>query len=123
MYLDVYIGDLDDPSFSWDGGNWEGNAPHRESPFFPSGREAFWRLMRKIDSGELPGKQVDWGAWVARVTRREIEAFIKECYGAARLYQERGEVLGHLYDQLQELRRYVASLEDGKEYALVASEL
>lgn len=33
MYLDVYIGWLDDPSFSWDGGDWDGNVPVRRSPF------------------------------------------------------------------------------------------
>ena len=57
------------------------------------------------------------------VRKHEIEAFIEECYGDDETYQERSESLGHLYDELQELRVYVASLDEDKWHALVASEL
>jgi hypothetical protein len=36
-FLDVYIGNLSDPSFHRDGGNWSGNVPTPLSLFFPQG--------------------------------------------------------------------------------------
>jgi hypothetical protein len=81
-YRDVYIGDLDDPNFHWDGGNWRiGNIPRRKSPFFPSVMAVpFWSLLRKIKAGELDGKQTDWGGWVARATKKQIHEFIASVY-------------------------------------------
>ena len=32
---DVYIGDLDDPEFHWDGGDWNGNVPRAIASVFP----------------------------------------------------------------------------------------
>jgi len=34
----VYIGDLDDPTFNWEGGDWSGNIPKSISDEFPSMR-------------------------------------------------------------------------------------
>jgi len=64
MYLDVYIGRLDDPDFKWEGGDWNGNVPRRESPFFPDspGRERlFYTVVNRIETGRYTGKQTDWG--------------------------------------------------------------
>jgi hypothetical protein len=112
MYLDVYIGDLDDPDFHRDGGDWSGNIPKRKSPFSPP-TEPFWTLIEKIRTGELEGKQTDWGGWVARVTKQEIQRFMADVFGGDPC--SRG-----VYTELCD---FVASLDDNKQYALVASEL
>ena len=125
-YWDVYIGGLDDPDFSWGSEAQEGEPPKRLSPFFPStGRSGptgargfpreypggvFGELVGAIEEGRFEGRKVDWGAWVAAVTKEEIEAFVEERYG------KRED------DALRELRAYVASLRAGGRYALVAAE-
>ena len=48
-YYDAYVGRLDDPNFHWDGGDWNGNVPHRLSPFFPPTIEpVYWEVLRRI---------------------------------------------------------------------------
>ena len=64
---------------------------------------------------------MDWGAWVARVSKAQLQAFVAEMYDQDPTYKP-GSPLPHLSAQLVELREYVDALEDG-EYALVASEL
>lgn len=113
----VYIGDLNDPKFSWDNGNWNGNVPRRQGPELPDDCVGkVWKsVFDKIDSGEFQGKQVDWGAVVAKVTKKQIIKFISEMYEMP--YDEL------MKDQLIEIINYVSNLEDDKLYALVACEL
>jgi hypothetical protein len=116
-FYDVYIGDLQDPTFHWEGGDWNGNVPHRLSPFFPPGylsglKDSFWALITKIETNIFDRKQTDWGGWVARISKDQLLAFIHELYGD--------------YEQspsLEELRDYVTTLDPEKRYALVATEL
>ncbi|MDP9454430.1 MAG: hypothetical protein M3Q60_01290 [Actinomycetota bacterium] len=118
-YYDVYIGRLDDPGFSWGSEGGEGSPPGRLSPFFPYAPGhtsrypggAFGVLLDAIERGRFEGRQVDWGACVAVATKEEIAAFLDELYGN----KESGASA--------ELRGYVAGLEAGRSYALVASEL
>ena len=122
-YEDVWIGDLDDPHFSWDGANWDiANVPRRLSPFFPP-RAPFSKLINAIEHGRFVGKQTDWGGWVAKATKAQIQEFIKEAYAEDETYERRDPVLGHLYDWMQELLAFVNALDDEKLYALVAAEL
>ena len=85
-YSDVYIGELDDPRFSWDEGNWTSNIPRPISPFFPpiKGEDdrPFRALIDRIKKGEYNGKQTAYAGWVARVKKREIKSFAEDMYGA-----------------------------------------
>lgn len=75
--FDLYIGDLDDPKFHWDGGDWNGNSPRGATDVHVNvNRFTFGEFTNMIDAGELPGKKTDWGCWVARLTREEIEAVL-----------------------------------------------
>lgn len=124
MLCQVYIGDLQSPKFHWDGGNPSGNFPVSLCKAFPwlrgSYRPAF-DVIEMIEKGRLPGKQTDWGCWVARVNKAQIEAFIDE------LYQDENDVItlpetsGNM-TSLAQLREFVATLEDQKLYALFALE-
>ena len=70
MMRDAYIGYVDhDQDFKWEGGNWNGNIPKRQSPFFPGG--GFRMIKERIASGKYEGKQTDWGAWVAIVNKKK----------------------------------------------------
>ena len=118
MYLDLYVGDLDDPEFSWEGGDWNGNVPRRRSPFFPQARRhGYSEFIDRVSGGVYPGKQTDWGGWVAKMTPAQIRAFIAEFYPRP---LPPGSTEG---PELAELLAFVDRLEDGKLYALCAVEL
>jgi hypothetical protein len=122
-FLDVYIGDLDDPTFSWDGANWEiGNVPHSTSPYFPP-PVPFGRLIDNIHEGKLVGKQTEWGGSVARARKAEIRAFIDESYSGSTLYAQPTPLEADLVEQMRQLLAFVDSLDDHKQYALVAVEI
>lgn len=119
-FLDVHIGNLDDPTFHWEGGN----CPGKLGPWFPPGvqsglRGPFWTLIERITTNQFEGKQSDWGSWVAKVNKEQIEAFIDEVYGT----YEQPEALAHLCKKFDELKAFVATLDPTKQYVIVATEL
>jgi len=125
-YCSMYIGDLSDPSFAWDGGDWNGNLPARISPIFPPAREHYnkafhdWVLLSGVEY-----KQTDFDGWVAVTTKRQLEDFIAFCYLSDSSYTNSNLTLRHeerqsLVEQLDEIRSFVTGLSDTKEYALVA---
>jgi hypothetical protein len=131
--LDVWIGRLDDPKFHWDGGDWNGNLPRRVSPFLPT-HAPWYLLVRKIRNGELDGKQVDYGGFVARVTKQQIRDFVRECY--ADLFQrfENRAQTGNPYSEseimdaiqigiLRAFDEWLSCFSDDELHALVAAEV
>jgi hypothetical protein len=128
-YRDVYIGELSSASDPLDwGGGWNGNVPNATSPMFPPHgigslpEYPFSQLIDRISSGKFQGKQVDWGGWAAKVTRREILDFIADVYGGDEWYTD-PTVMPHLYERMQTLMEYVGSLPEDGTFALVATEL
>jgi hypothetical protein len=121
-FLDVYIGDLSDPSFRWDGGDWNGNVPTRLSPFFPDGSKIQKEVIERIDAGVYDGKQTDWGGHVARVTKQQIRDLIQDHYGKNEWYKDPSP-MPHMLEALNEVRKFVESLDDNNLYALVTTEL
>jgi len=101
-YLDVFVGDLEGPRFSWEGGDWNGNCPPPTGPALPN--SLFSRLVGAIEQGELDGKQTDWGCWAARMTGAEIEAVLLK------------------WNCSEDVLQKVRSLESNKLYALAARE-
>jgi hypothetical protein len=122
MHLDIYVGNLDCEGFKWEGGNWNGNVPRRESDFFPFGHSSFYKLLKKIDDGIFDGKQVDWGGWVARLTPKEIELFLDECHADVKLSLDNEETLSLLDDKINLIRDFLYRLDQTKKYALVGTE-
>lgn len=127
-YCDVYIGDLDDPNFTWtpdDEKYGRYNAPRGLSPTFPPapgpGYGAFTKLKNKIKEGEYRGDQTDWGTWVAVVTRTKIMDFIKECYPGD-WYENHKQLMRYMTDEYDKIVEIVEGLDPDKKYALVARE-
>lgn len=112
----VYVGDLADPTFKWEGGDWNGNVPARLSPEFPpmaeSYNEAFhaWVKVKGVRC-----EKTDFGGWVACVTKSEITEFITEVYSGS-------EALPGVADRLTELLAFVGTLDEDVRYGLVATE-
>jgi hypothetical protein len=115
-FYDVFVGSLEDPDFRWEGGNWDGNIPHALTPDFPCGRRGFDEVLHRIEAGIYVGKQVDWGAWVAKVDKQQVKALLDD------LYVTSPPPVPHLVDHLAKVREAVERLESDRKYALVAYE-
>ena len=113
--VDVFIGYLDDPDFHWDGGDWNGNIPHRKSPFFPNASQSFSAVIKKIKEGKFEGKKVDWGGFVAKLTTDEIEQFLDE--------QNQNDANEWTQNTIKEIKEFLHTLDKNKQYALVACEI
>jgi hypothetical protein len=74
-YCSTYVGELNDDSFSWDGGDWSGNIPKRLGQTFPQPLEHYNAQFKKwgVEAG-VTWKQTDWGGWIAKVDRADIMA-------------------------------------------------
>jgi hypothetical protein len=119
----IYVGDLADPNFHWEGGDWNGNVPRPLGPSFPgAGFGMYCRVMDAARSGRYDGKQTDFGGWVLKVRRQQILDLIEEWYGHDPWYTDPAK-MPHLFQQLQDLRAFVLSLDPEATYALVAWEL
>ena len=78
---EVFVGDLDDSTFQWEGGNWQGNVPARLSPVFPPLPGNYNRVYDEwVSAAGIPSKQTDFGGHVAQVTRSQILEFIASSY-------------------------------------------
>jgi hypothetical protein len=112
----VYIGDLEDPKFHWEGGDWNGNAPRALSSYFPPISGHYNEKYRGwIHSQRLKARQTDFGAWVARVSKAKIVEFIAAAYAG-------DEDKPWVQEELNALKLFVEELDDEKEYGLVALE-
>jgi hypothetical protein len=127
--FNTYIGDLDDPTFKWEGGNWDGNIPAGLSPSFPpyKGFSYVDLFLKWVVASGCEYKQTDWGAWVAKVTKKQIQEFISVCYGADESYTNEEKALrwqgkAYLVERLKSLTAFVDTLDETKLYALVATE-
>ena len=108
-FCSTYLGDLEDPTFKWDGGDWNGNIPSSIGPIFPPEPEHYnGRFHSWVEKARVPCKQTDFDGWVARVNKQQILEYISYCYGeddSARL---------------RKLIKFVNTLDDSKIYGLVA---
>lgn len=121
---EVYVGDLDDPGFRWDDGDWNGNVPRPIYDVFPivggHYNKCFHRWVRESC---IECRQTDFGGWVSRVTKQQLADYIEFCYGVDPKYADPDDQgWKHLTERLKSVRRFVAGLEDQKIYALVATE-
>lgn len=111
----IYVGDLNDPTFHWSGGDWNSNSPKRILPAFPPAGDAHNRVFHEWVEAipALECKQTDFGCWVAKVSNAQLADFLAFAYPEAKpLPWQRG---------LPQLKKKVAALAPGT-YALVATE-
>jgi hypothetical protein len=115
-YFDAYIGD------------WNGNTPASLGPDFPPTRtgrgypgNVFAETVARVDEGTLDGKQTDRVARVARADKATSRAFVDELCSENESYSE-GSGVPRLVESLGKFRDFVEQPDEGKKYALVASE-
>jgi len=106
----VYIGDLQDPSFKWEGGDWNDNVPRALSDMFPPTDGHYNACYHEWseESGFEP-KQTDFGGWVVRVSKAQLLSYVEYCYKSEP-------------STMNSLRTFIDSLDEAKQYALVATE-
>ena len=94
----------------------------RVSPLFPpcptATHSPFRAVIDGIREGTWVGRQTDWGAWTATVTKTDLQVLLQQLYGNDPHYG----VLDHLKGKFDALRKIVDRLDDGVCYALVAEE-
>lgn len=114
MDVEVYIGDLSDPEFDYENGKWSGNIPKRISGYFPDPHKIFLEIIKKIDIGEITGKQTDWGSWTAILYPSELANVVKELYGEVACIKNK---------YIRTVLVFVHKLDNKKQYGLVACEI
>lgn len=125
----IYVGDLNDPRFSWNDGDWNGNTPRALTTAFPPRRRSygFADYFEWLKGRGIAHQQTDWGAFVAKVTRADIVAFIAFCYDSDTSYNDPAQMLrwkgkAYLVAKLKRLKKEVRALKDDCVYGLVAME-
>jgi len=118
MSVDVFIGLSADPSFQWEGGNYQDNIPNRISPFFPSVR----RLSNDLHSGHRCSYantswhqacedfgfqlvQLDWGVFGTKISKSQILGLLAR------------------FGSTKELSACIQKLDEKTEYALIIAEM
>ncbi len=123
MYLDVFIGAVDVPGFSWGespaDNDYSAVVPRFISHAIPDSYEAFFELKDRINKGHYTSKAIDWGTWAARVSKAQIVEFMQSMYGKD-VMEENSEHTDSA--RMTELIVLVKNLDDRQTYALVARE-
>ena len=114
----MYVGDLEDPEFNWNGGDWNGNVPRSILPDFPPAggayNEVFHRWLETQPTIQV--KQTDFGGWVAKVNQAQLIDFLAFAY-------PEGKPLPWHQERLAAMRRDVEKLPPDKLFGLVAAEI
>jgi hypothetical protein len=119
MALEAYIGELDDPDFDFYGGDYNGNMPHRISPVsgLPFCDYIGKEIWHRVKSEDKNARQLDWGSCGVIMTKKEIKQFI-----CALRREHRKDLWGNEKERYEETRRFISTLEDGKQYVVVVYE-
>ena len=114
MDVEVFIGDLNDPEFNMEKGDWNGNIPSRINDFFPYSNDAFSKIVDKVINHELSGKQTDWSSWTAALYPHQTSEVISYIYGLEVCRKDR---------EIKNILSFIQTLDSNQQYGLVACEM
>jgi hypothetical protein len=121
-YCSTYIADLNDPNF--DPNVFAvGNLPRQLAPSFPSVWEHYNApFHRWVKERQIPTRVIDHSAFLAIVTKAQIEDYIALTYGNRPGYNDPKEMANHKTDvsTLNAIKAVVTTFDDHKLYGLVA---
>lgn len=118
MFLDVYVGRLDDPEFVANRNTAGGAVPAACSPLFPHGRAAFNELVRRIELKLLPGEATQHIAYVAPASQAQIAKFYADLFGTDPLRTTPPDP----HTEAGQLRAWIRDMDDDGQWCLVACE-
>jgi hypothetical protein len=117
----MFIADV--KAFDWKGGR----LPPAATRAFPPirGNRYHWAFEEWVKRTGADERGIDYDASGAPITKEQILELIEHCYGTDPSYNDpeqmlRSEGKAYLVEQLDELKRQVAELDPGGEYALVS---
>jgi hypothetical protein len=84
MHLEVFIGAVDAPDFSW-------RESPADTPYFavspriisdaiPDSYRIFWEVLNLTKDEKFVSKAIDWGAWAVRVSKEQLVEFLRSMY-------------------------------------------
>ena len=83
MYLDVFIGAVDVPGFSWGespaDNDYSAVVPRFISHAIPDSYEAFFELKDRINKGQYTSKAIDWGTWLHESAKLKSLSSCRAC--------------------------------------------
>jgi len=116
MELDVWISFDGNEMDNWTGGDWSktmhGEYYRKRSPFFPNGHEMFSKVKQFVNSGKYETKQIDSLTNSGKVPKSVV----------LNLLEIKETELDHIAERLTELRSFVETLSDDKNYTLICNE-
>ena len=122
--ISVSIVQIEEPDFVWEKWNWNEKPPRMTGHDFPpASKKMLWaEALEKIcDKYYKVSRQIDWGSWMARITKPQIYEFIEEIYEDEKVCLEKICFLP-MSDRMEDFMNYIDSLEKGKTYAIMVLE-
>ena len=128
MYTDVYVGEFSE--HVWDGWSSISNQPKGVTSFFPEpvstperfgGYQPFCDVKDRIKDGIYEGRQLDWGCWAAKVTKKDLLLLMDEYYPEDWLNSESAKFVNR-GKFAAELKKEIANLDENAMYLLTALE-
>lgn len=82
-------------------------------------------FQRWVKERQIPRIQTDYNGWVAPVTKAQLDDYIDFAYGSCPSYTDIEKMLtlegkAYLVDKLNVIKNLIATLDDSKQYGLVA---
>jgi len=116
MELDVWISFDGNEMNNWKGGDWSKTMRDEyykdRSPFFPNGHEMFSKVKQLINSGKYETKQIDSLTHSVKVPKSVI----------LNLLETSKTELDHIAERLNEIKSFIETLPDDKNYTLICNE-
>jgi len=108
-YHGIKVAIIKSDTFAWTEDNWNENV-ETLFEFPPIGSSGFFAVMNGVTSGKYEGRQLDWGAWLAIVSKEQVTELIRD---AQPMTSSQGAAF----------MKNVESLDAGTKYGIVAWEL
>jgi hypothetical protein len=116
MELDVWMEFEGKEMDDWKGGDWsktmQGEYYKGRSPFFPNGHEMFSKVKQLINTGKYETETLDSLTHSVKVPKSVI----------LEMLEIREPELTHIKERLTELKSFVETLPDNKNYTLICNE-
>jgi hypothetical protein len=138
MHLEVFIGAVDVPDFSWRESPADTNdyavSPRIISGAIPDSYRIFWEVLERTKDEKFVSKAIDWGTWAVRASKEELVEFLRSMYVKEWPDENWTELVRRLLKkgvimkcevgirQMKDLIKLINGLDPDETYAIVAQE-
>ena len=138
MHLEVFIGAVDVPDFSWQESPADTRnfavSPRIISDAIPESYRIFWEVIERTKDEKYVSKAIDWGTWAVRASKDELVEFLRSMYVKEWPDENWTELVKRLLKkgviqkfevgirQMKDLIKLINGLDPDETYAIVAQE-